>query len=62
MKNTEFCVNICKYDPNFLNGQVCIGCFREQHEIRNWYKMSLKERQTVEKDIIARKMEYERKK
>ena len=62
MKNTELCISICKYNPNFLNGQVCIGCFREQHEIRNWYKMSERERQAVVKDVLIRKTEYNRKK
>ena len=62
MKNTELCISICKYNSNFLNGEVCIGCFREQHEIRNWHKMSNKERKAIEKDIYIRKIEYERKK
>ena len=62
MKNTELCVSICKYDPNFLNGQVCIGCFREQHEIINWHKMSIKEKKVAQEDIIKRKMKYEGKK
>ena len=62
MKNTELCISICKYNPNFLNGQVCIGCFREQHEIRNWHKMSVSEKKVVEKDIFNRKIVYERKK
>ena len=38
------CVKICKYDDNFMNGMVCIGCFREQHEITNWLRMSEKEK------------------
>jgi predicted Fe-S protein YdhL (DUF1289 family) len=62
MKNTELCVSICKYDPNFLNGQVCIGCFREQYEIINWHKMSTKEKKVAQEDIIKRKMKYEGKK
>ena len=62
MKNTELCISICKYNSNFLNGEVCIGCFREQHEIRNWHKMSSSERKTVEKDIFIRKKEYEKEK
>jgi predicted Fe-S protein YdhL (DUF1289 family) len=41
---------------------VCIGCFREQHEIINWHKMSTKEKKVAQKDIIKRKMKYEGKK
>ena len=62
MKNTELCISICKYDPHFLNGHVCIGCFREQYEIRNWHKMSKRERESIEYDVIIRKIEYERRK
>jgi len=62
MKNTELCVSICKYNPNLFNGRVCVGCFREQHEIRNWHKMTEEERKVVKKDVIIRKMEYKRKK
>jgi len=41
------CVKICKYDNNFMNGMVCIGCFREQYEISNWLKMTPSEQQQV---------------
>ena len=43
-ENTEYigspCVKICKYKKDFMDGNVCIGCFREQFEITNWVKMS----------------------
>ena len=45
------CVKICKYDYNFMNGMVCIGCFREQHEITNWLRMSEKEKELAYFDI-----------
>jgi len=54
------CVKICKYDDNFMNGIVCIGCFREQHEITNWLRMSEKEKQLAYIDIKNRKMEFEK--
>ncbi|MAE37829.1 MAG: DUF1289 domain-containing protein [Pelagibacteraceae bacterium] len=54
------CVKICKYDDNFMNGMVCIGCFREQHEITNWLRMSEKEKQLAYIDIKNRKMEFEK--
>lgn len=58
MKKIGSCESVCKYDNSFLNGQVCIGCFRELHEIKSWHKMSYKERKIAEKDILARKEEY----
>ena len=42
------CVKICKYDDAFLNGMVCIGCFREQFEITNWIKMSENEKKKID--------------
>ena len=54
------CVKICKYDDNFMNGMVCIGCFREQHEITNWLRMSEKEKKLAYIDIKNRKMEFEK--
>tara|TARA_B100002019_G_C21026708_1_gene477536 strand:+ start:485 stop:682 length:198 start_codon:yes stop_codon:yes gene_type:complete len=54
------CVKICKYDDNFMNGMVCIGCFREQHEITNWLRMSEKEKELAYIDIKNRKMEFEK--
>ena len=54
------CVKICKYDDNFMNGMVCIGCYREQHEITNWLRMSEKEKELAYIDIKNRKMEFEK--
>tara|TARA_B100000902_G_C26690973_1_gene612443 strand:+ start:82 stop:279 length:198 start_codon:yes stop_codon:yes gene_type:complete len=54
------CVKICKYDDNFMNGMVCIGCFREQHEITNWLRMTNRERKLAYIDIKNRKMEFEK--
>ena len=30
------CTRICRYNSKFYNGQVCIGCFRDEYDIRNW--------------------------
>ena len=61
-ENTEYigspCVKICKYKKDFMDGNVCIGCFREQVEITNWVKMSNSEKQLVIKDTIDRKKEF----
>ena len=54
------CVNICKYDKNFMDGFVCIGCFREQYEITNWSKLSSKEKAIIYQDITSRMSEYKK--
>ena len=43
-KNFSPCVKVCKYDQNFMDEMVCIGCFRERSEITNWKKMTLNEK------------------
>ena len=30
------CVRICRYNADFCDGQVCIGCFRDSFEISQW--------------------------
>ena len=61
-ENTEYtgspCVKICKYKKEFMDGNVCIGCFREQFEIANWVKMSNSEKQLVIEDTKERKKEF----
>ena len=52
------CVKICKYKKDFMGGNVCIGCFREQLEITNWVKMSNSEKQLVIEDTKQRKKEF----
>ena len=52
------CIKICKYNKKFMNGMVCIGCFREQYEITNWLKMSAKEKKQVFIDIEERKTKF----
>ena len=61
-ENNEYigssCVKICKYKKDFMDGNVCIGCFREQLEITNWVKMSNSEKQLVIEDTQERKKEF----
>ena len=61
-ENTEYigspCVKICKYKKDFMDGNVCIGCFREQFEITNWVKMSNSEKLLVIEDTKERKKEF----
>ena len=62
IENNEYigspCVKICKYKKDFMEGNVCIGCFREQLEITNWVKMSNSEKQLVIEDTKERKKEF----
>ena len=34
------CTRICRYNADFFDGQVCIGCYREAYEIGTWTSMS----------------------
>mmetsp|Transcript_23734 Transcript_23734/g.33303 ORF Transcript_23734/g.33303 Transcript_23734/m.33303 type:complete len:345 (+) Transcript_23734:355-1389(+) len=34
------CVRICRYNADFYDGQVCLGCYREAFEIGTWSGMS----------------------
>ena len=52
------CVKICKYDSKFMDGMVCIGCFREQYEITNWLKLSSDEKKQALNDIEERKNQF----
>ena len=52
------CVKICKYDNNFMDGMVCIGCFREQYEITNWLGLSPDEKRQALIDIEERKTKF----
>ena len=52
------CVKICKYDNRFMDGMVCIGCFRAQFEITNWLTMSSVEKERVFVDIEERRSKF----
>lgn len=38
------CTRICRYNADFFQGQVCIGCYREAFEIGTWASMSSTEK------------------
>ena len=62
-KNTRVdspCVKICKYNEAFMNGRVCIGCFREQFEITNWPRMSDEAKALALKDGNERREEFKK--
>ena len=56
--NYSPCVKICKYDQNFMDEMVCIGCFRERSEITNWIRMTLTEKEDALVDIEERKKKF----
>jgi glyoxylase I family protein len=48
------CTRICRYNADFYNGQVCIGCFREAYEIGTWNSMTTSERSMALLDAADR--------
>ena len=38
------CNRICRYNANFFDGKICIGCYREEYEISTWAVMSAQEK------------------
>ena len=34
------CERICRYNANFYDGQICIGCYRDAYEISSWQVMT----------------------
>ena len=52
------CVKICKYDDKFMDGMVCIGCFREQYAITNWLRFSPDEKRQALIDIEEGKTKF----
>lgn len=54
------CNRICRYNRSFYNGQVCIGCFREEYEIKMWQSMTAAEKSLTLLDQIDRCAEVEK--
>jgi predicted Fe-S protein YdhL (DUF1289 family) len=48
------CVRICRYNSDFFDGAVCIGCFRETFDIGNWASFDTKERIYALQDALDR--------
>ena len=48
------CVRICRYNSNFYDGQVCIGCYREVYEIGTWQGMTKNQKSLTLLDCIER--------
>jgi len=54
------CNRICRYNNSFYNGQVCIGCFREEYEIKMWQSMTASEKSLTLLDQIDRCIDVEK--
>ena len=48
------CIRICRYNRDFYNGQVCIGCFREAFEIAEWVHLDNQGRLYALEDALER--------
>ena len=48
------CVRICRYNRNFYDGQVCIGCFRETFDIAQWVNYDATARRFALEDALDR--------
>ncbi|KAK1747329.1 adenylate kinase [Skeletonema marinoi] len=54
------CNRICRYNNSFYDGQVCIGCFREEYEIKMWQSMTASEKSLTLVDQIERCIDEEK--
>ena len=48
------CNRICRYNSNFYDGQVCIGCYREAYEIECWQSQTPMQKAMTLLDCIDR--------
>jgi predicted Fe-S protein YdhL (DUF1289 family) len=48
------CNQICRYNVNVFDGQVCIRCYRDTHEIASWASMDATKRYWTLLDAMDR--------
>jgi len=48
------CNRICRYNSNFYDGQVCIGCYREAYEVECWQSQTPMQKAMTLLDCIDR--------
>ena len=48
------CTRICRYNSDFYDGLVCIGCFRDSYDIRHWSHLSEIEKSYALDDAVDR--------
>ncbi|CAH0364222.1 unnamed protein product [Pelagomonas calceolata] len=53
------CNRICRRNPSFMDGTVCIGCFLADDEVRGWSSFNARERGWALADAAERRSEWE---
>lgn len=53
------CNRICRRNPSFMDGTVCIGCFLSDDEVRAWSRFDAREREWALSDAAERRSEWE---
>jgi predicted Fe-S protein YdhL (DUF1289 family) len=53
------CTRICRYNADFYDGAICIGCFRDSYEISNWRVLTAIEKAYALEDAADRCRETE---
>lgn len=53
------CNRICRFNKDFYEGQVCIGCFRTVDEMRTWESLDARARSWTEEDMAERRAEFD---
>ena len=53
------CNRICRRNPSFMDGTVCIGCFLADDEVRRWSSFTARERDWALTDAAERRVAWE---
>ena len=53
------CNRICRRNPSFMDGTVCIGCFLADDEVRGWSSFNSREREWALTDAAERRSAWE---
>ena len=53
------CNRICRRNPSFMDGTVCIGCFLADDEVRRWSSFDAREREWALLDAAERRSAWE---
>ena len=53
------CNRICRRNPSFMDGTVCIGCFLADDEVRGWSSFTSREREWALTDAAERRSAWE---
>ena len=53
------CNRICRRNPSFMDGTVCIGCFLADDEVRGWSSFTSREREWALLDAAERRSAWE---